>query len=159
MVDHRVGDVAQAVGVADRNQALHAQGLGARGNALKLGDADIAGFMQVDIDFNAMPLSDAEDDIQLGVSVAVQGGGVDAANHLSPFADSGLHDLGGARAGDHAGLGKATSSMSSRCFQLSRASSMACGDSGRWWRPRPHGNAWPRCRTQLPDASARRRAR
>jgi len=99
-------DVAQAVGVADRNQALHAQGLGARGNALKLGDADIAGFMQVDIDFNAMPLSDAEDDIQLGVSVAVQGGGVDAANHLSPFADSGLHDLGGARAGDHAGLGE-----------------------------------------------------
>ncbi|CAM3375896.1 hypothetical protein GCM10011247_14400 [Pseudomonas plecoglossicida] len=92
--------------MADCDQALHAQRLGACSDALELGDANSAGLVQVDIDLDAMPVGDTEDDVELRLGVAVQGRRVDATDDLDAFANGRFHHFGSTGAGHHTGLGE-----------------------------------------------------
>ena len=105
-VNHLLGHISQPIRMADRNQALHAQGAGACSDAFELGNANLAGFMEVDIGLHPMALRDAEDYVQLCFGIAVQRRRVDAADHLHTLTHGSFQDFGGTGAGHHARLGK-----------------------------------------------------
>lgn len=99
-------DIAQSVCVAHRDSPEHAQNPGARCNTVKLSNTGVARFVKVDVNLDTVFFSDAEDDVELAICIAIQCRRVYAAYDLRTFADGRVKNVSGTGAGHHAGLGK-----------------------------------------------------
>ena len=62
--------------------------------------------MQVDVDAGAAPLGDGEDRVEMAVDVAVDPRRVEPAHQIGAVGDRGIEQLGRARRGEDAALGK-----------------------------------------------------
>src|SRR5690606_16079471 len=99
-------NVAQAVGVADRDPALQAEGSGAGGNLLELEYAEQPRTVEVNVDGDAAPIGNSEADVELPLDVAIHAGGVDAADAIGASLDGRVQQGIGSRAGDDTALGE-----------------------------------------------------
>ena len=96
--------IAEAVGVADGDLAAEAQSAGAFGDEVELEQAERAAFVEVDIDALVVLFGEAEDDVEAALGVAVDIGGVEAADQVGAFAEGGVEKVGGAGGGEDAAL-------------------------------------------------------
>ncbi len=89
-----------------RHAPLQARGDGPGRDLAQLEAAEQAEIMQVDVDAGAAPLGDGEDGVEMPVNVAVDPGRVEAADQIGAVGDRGIEQLGRARRGEDAALGK-----------------------------------------------------
>lgn len=99
-------DVAQRIGVADRDLALHTGGGGAGSDAAELVDALPSRFVQVNVDPDAVPCGDTEHHVEVRIGIAVERRRIEAADKAGAVADGGVEQVGGARRGEDTRLWK-----------------------------------------------------
>ena len=99
LVDH-----AETERVADGHPATQPEGAGALGDHADLLGALLARVVQVDVHAGAVAARDAEDRVQLAAGVAVDAGGVHAADQLGSVLHRSLEQIGGARTRHHTAL-------------------------------------------------------
>ena len=75
-----------------------------RADLLEAEQAELAGLMQMDVDPDAPPLRQGEDGVELPSRVAVDHGGIDAADEIGAGVERRIHEVDDARASHHAAL-------------------------------------------------------
>ena len=90
--------------MADDHAPLEPGRGGAGRDRLELGGANLPGIVQVDVDRSAVPLGEAEDDVELAVQIGVDADRVDAADDVGTGAERLVEQLGHAGRGDDAAL-------------------------------------------------------
>ncbi len=102
----RVVEFAETEGVAHRDPAGKAERRGALGDHLQFARAYRAAVVQVNVDADAAPFGDAEDDVEMRFGVAVDALRIEAADEIGAFARRRVEEIGDAGLAQDARLRK-----------------------------------------------------
>ena len=97
-------DGAESERMADRHQTLHPERRRAFCDQLERERAEVPGLVQVDVDADPVALGDAENDLEVGHRVTVEGAWIEATDEVSARPHGGIEQVGSARIAEDARL-------------------------------------------------------